>query len=66
MIESEVKTALLNYEPRINVETVTLTPELTAAYTAIIIGVTYTVRSTNRRYNLVYPYYVNEGAGVPG
>ena len=29
---------------------------------AILISVSYTVRSTNNRYNHVYPFYVTEGS----
>ena len=29
---------------------------------AVVIHVSYTVRSTNNRYNHVYPFYVTEGS----
>ena len=29
---------------------------------AVVIYVSYTVRSTNNRYNHVYPFYVTEGS----
>ena len=66
MIETVVSRALLDYEPRINVNGVTVTQGDDITRQEILIAVTYTVRSTNRRYNLVYPYYLNEATGIPG
>ena len=66
MIETVVSRALLDYEPRINVNSVTVVPGDDIGGQQIIITVAYSVRSTNRRYNLVYPYYLNEATGVPG
>jgi len=65
MIESEVAAALRNYEPRIYVERVTVVPDSDSAARGILITIAYTVCSTNRRYNLVYPYYLNEATGIP-
>lgn len=64
MIETEVRTALRNYEPRIYVNTVTVEPQPDAAASAILITIDYTVSTTNRRYNLVFPYYLNEATGI--
>jgi phage baseplate assembly protein W len=64
MIESEVRAALRNYEPRIYVEAVTVTPDPGNAPAGILIAVDYTVSTTNRRYNLVFPYYLNEATGI--
>ena len=66
MIETEIRMALLNYEPRINVDTVTVVPGNESDPYAILITIDYTVRSNNRRYNYVFPYYVNEATGIPG
>ena len=66
MIATVVKRALLDYEPRINVLEVKVELENSAARSAILIGVDYVVRTTNRRYNLVYPYYLTDGSGVVG
>jgi phage baseplate assembly protein W len=65
MIETELRSALLNYEPRINVEEISVEPATDNGRQAIIITIDYSVRSTNRRYNLVYPYYLNEATGIP-
>lgn len=66
MIENVVGRALLDYEPRINVNAITVVPGADSARQEVVITVNYTVRSTNRRYNLVYPYYLNEATGIPG
>ncbi len=57
-----VSDAILNNEPRITVDEV----EIGAgpAEGLVLIAVDYTVQSTNNRYNLVYPFYINE-ASVP-
>ncbi len=64
MIESEVRAALRNYEPRIYVDLVTVEPGGDNGQSGIVITVDYTVSTTNRRYNLVFPYYLNEATGI--
>ncbi|MBI2512809.1 MAG: GPW/gp25 family protein [Opitutae bacterium] len=64
MIATLVQRALLDYEPRINVTAVDVALENDSARSAILVGIDYVVRATNRRYNLVYPYYVHEGSGT--
>jgi phage baseplate assembly protein W len=66
MIGTVVKRALLDYEPRINVLDVRVVLENSAARSALLIEVEYVVRTTNRRYNLVYPYFLSDGSGVVG
>ena len=61
-IKDLVRTASIYYEPRILVENVEVT-ESTAAETydgLLFISVDYTVRSTNSRFNFVFPFYQNE------
>jgi phage baseplate assembly protein W len=57
-----IKQALLLFEPRIELHDVSLNAEEEAAGRVDII-VEYTVRTTNSRYNLVYPFYRQEGSG---
>jgi uncharacterized protein len=54
-----IRTAILYYEPRIDVNKIDLddTNELEGK---IIIIIDYTIRSTNSRYNFVYPFYKTE------
>ena len=30
----------------------------------LLISITYTVRATNSRYNMVYPFYIREATGL--
>lgn len=59
-----VKTALLRYEPRIAVEDVGVDPG-DGAEGLLFIQVAYRVLATNSRFNLVFPFYLNEGARLP-
>lgn len=58
-----VATAILYFESRIEVNKIDMdeTNELDGK---VIISIEYTVRSTNSRFNFVYPYYKTEGTGV--
>jgi phage baseplate assembly protein W len=50
----EVRASLLRWEPRIEVVDVTLEP---GAEGVVFIGIEYTLRTTNDRRNLVFPFY---------
>jgi len=56
-----INTAILYYEPRISVNKIDIddTGELEGK---IIISIDYTVKSTNSRFNFVYPFYKNENS----
>ena len=58
-----VTTAILYFEPRIEVNKIEMdeTNELDGK---VIISIEYTIRSTNSRFNFVYPYYKTEGTEV--
>lgn len=58
-IESTVSDALINHEPRIELEEVNVSAD-GATHGLLLIGIIYTVISTNTRYNMVYPFYLNE------
>ncbi|MBD3628900.1 GPW/gp25 family protein [Cyclobacterium sp.] len=55
-----IRTAILYHEPRIEVEKIDITEE-EMVEGKVLIHLTYMVRGTNSRFNLVYPYYLNEG-----
>ncbi|BBA69522.1 MULTISPECIES: GPW/gp25 family protein [Geobacter] len=61
LIENEVKEALILWEPRIELLAVTASPR-EAAEGRLLIDIEYRVRSTNTRFNLVYPFYLKESA----
>lgn len=59
LMEESVREALVLWEPRIRDVEVEILPEPEAGKLAIHLS--YVVRSTNNPYNLVYPFYLNEG-----
>ena len=56
-----IKTAILYYEPRIDVNKILIDPtnELEGE---LLINIEYTVRATNSRKNMVFPFYKTEGS----
>ena len=59
-----VRRAILNWEPRVTVDAVTAEADPRVAG-LVHINVAYTIRRTNARSNLVYPFYVNEATIAP-
>lgn len=59
LAQYNVQTALIQWEPRIDQITVTVTPQ--PATGSLSIDIRYRVRLTNVFYNLVYPFYLTEG-----
>jgi phage baseplate assembly protein W len=53
-----ISDALLYHEPRIDVEDINI--DESEQEGLLLISISYTVRSTNSRFNLVYPFYINE------
>jgi phage baseplate assembly protein W len=60
-IKTRVQDALTTWEPRIDVLQVTVT-FAAGDRSALLIDITYRVRSTNTLQNLVYPFYLQEGS----
>lgn len=58
MIE-EIKTALTLHEPRISDIEVTIDDIVREGH--IVLDISYVVRATNNPYNLVFPFYIEEG-----
>ena len=56
-IAAEVRRALAIWEPRIDVLDVYAAPDPAEA-SRLLIEINYQVRSTNSRFNLVYPFYL--------
>jgi len=61
LIETRVREALITWEPRIDVQQVTVTADRSER-NKLLIDLTYRVRATNTLHNLVYPFYLEEGA----
>jgi uncharacterized protein len=63
LIADKIESAILYYEPRIDLEKIKLdsTRELEGV---ILIEVIYRVRRTNSRFNFVFPFYKEEGTDI--
>ena len=57
-IATEVRQALILWEPRIDIVNVTVATADSTAPNSVLIEIEYTVRATNNRFNLVYPFYL--------
>jgi len=60
-IEQRVEDALIDWEPRIDVISVSVTPDASSKAT-LRIDIVYRVRATNNVGNLVYPFFLGEGS----
>lgn len=56
----KIKTAILYFEPRIDVKRIELNMQ-NALDGEVLIEVDYQIRATNSRFNFVFPFYVKEG-----
>jgi len=59
-IEDAVRKALVDWEPRIDLERVSVVPDADEP-NLLLIHIDYVVRATNSSYNRVYPFYLLEG-----
>lgn len=60
LVRHRIEQALIAWEPRIDSITVGVTAE--PAQGRLLIEIRYRIRSTNTFYNLVYPFYLQEGS----
>ena len=60
LVESSVREALARFEPRIDLLEVKASPEEAEAG-KLLVHIRYQVRTTNNQFNLVYPFYLQEG-----
>lgn len=58
-MKHEIERALVMWEPRI--EEIDVNVEPVSEEGMVVIEINYVVRSTNNPFNLVFPYYINEG-----
>ncbi len=61
LLKNRVQEALTDWEPRIDLDEVSVTPAA-RELGKLFIEVRYRVRATNSHHNLVYPFYLAEGA----
>ncbi len=64
-LTSAVSDAILYHEPRIKLENLAI-DESDTQQGVLLLGIEYTIRSTNSRFNMVYPFYINEGVAPTG
>lgn len=63
-LRSFIEDAILHHEPRIVLNDIEVS-ESGAEAGLLLISIDYTIRATNSRFNMVYPFYINEAAS-PG
>ncbi len=63
LVADLIETALLYHEPRIDVLKINLNEERELEGIVLIV-IEYLIRSTNSRYNFVYPFYKREGNDI--
>jgi phage baseplate assembly protein W len=63
LMADKVESAILYFEPRVNLEKVTL-DDSRITEGVVLIEVVYAVKTTNSRFNLVYPYYIQQGTDI--
>jgi Bacteriophage baseplate protein W len=55
-----IKQALLKWEPRIDIKQVSANP-VPDQPSQVLVSIEYTIRDTNELFNVVYPFYLQEG-----
>lgn len=63
LMKDMVQTAILYYEPRIDVTSLEV-DDSSQLEGIILIKIEYVIRTTNSRFNFVFPYYKNEGTEI--
>jgi phage baseplate assembly protein W len=63
LMADKIESAILYYEPRIDLEDVQLddSGDLDGV---VLIGIVYRIKATNSRFNMVFPYYRQEGTDI--
>ena len=60
-IATQVRESLIDWEPRITVLQVNVSPDPTQQLNLLNVSVNYQIRANNTASNLVYPFYLMEG-----
>ena len=63
LVADKIESAILYYEPRIDLETAVI-DESQVWEGLVLITIVYRVRTTNSRFNFVFPFYKQEGTDV--
>jgi phage baseplate assembly protein W len=57
-----IRSALTQWEPRVDLDTVSVDP-VADEPSQVLVTIAYRVRTTNELFNIVYPFYLEEGVG---
>ncbi|MCP4694690.1 MAG: GPW/gp25 family protein [Desulfobacterales bacterium] len=60
-IKNMISDAILYHEPRVTLDEIDISENESMAG-LLLIRIDYTIRTTNSRFNMVYPFYINEAA----
>ena len=63
LVKTRVQEALIAWEPRIDILNISVTAD-PVQYNQLLIDMTYRVRATNSQFNLVYPFFLQEGSAA--
>lgn len=63
IVKDRIRTAILYFEPRIDVETIGIEPSVEGEG-ELLVSIAYVVRTTNSRHNVVFPFHRNEGTEI--
>jgi phage baseplate assembly protein W len=63
LMADKIESAILYYEPRVTLESVVF-DESDELEGVVLINIVYRVKTTNSRFNFVYPFYKQEGTDV--
>jgi hypothetical protein len=63
LMADKIESALLYFEPRIRVEKITI-DESMELEGVVLISIDYLVKTTNSRFNMVFPFYRLEGTDI--
>lgn len=63
LMADKIESAILYFEPRVTLQSVKLDDSMITDG-VVLIQVIYVVKTTNSRFNFVFPYYVQEGTDI--
>lgn len=65
LMADKIESAILYHEPRIELESVRLSDDPVSTLEGrVLIEITYRVKTTNSRFNFVFPFYRDEGTDI--
>lgn len=66
LLEDQIRVSILIHEPRIKLLRLSLDTSSRAAQGEILLDIDYAIKSTNSRFNLVFPFYTSDGNELAG